>query len=105
MKNLLANIELPEFVTELSEEFTTAPAARAHLETAEHREFFSTISLRAYDAFIEVEHFNDLHDIACYAVTVNVSDEIIAIYACASVEEAFIVAHRVAIALTVAASK
>lgn len=78
MQKLIANIlniKLPEFASEMTEEFSTASAAHAHLETAHIRDFHATISLRAHDAFIEIESFDDDADIACTAVTVNKADE------------------------------
>lgn len=103
MQKLIANIlniKLPEFASEMTEEFSTASAAHAHLETAHIRDFHATISLRAHDAFIEIESFDDDADIACTAVTVNINDTIVACFATShNLEDAFAVANRVALVI------
>lgn len=100
MLKFLKDIELPEFASDLSEEFSTARLAHSHLETAHIRDFHATISLRTLDAFIEIESFDDEADISCTAVTVNINDEIVACFAAShDLNDAFLIAHRVALAI------
>lgn len=102
MEKALKAIELPDFASDLSEEFGSARDAFEHLENATERAFIATISLRNFDATIYVETFcvapND--DINCTAVTVlSAENDIVACFAAASVEDALLIAHRCASAI------